>query len=166
MKSPSKPKILVVTACGRKKHDKPMPAWKLYKSSRIRAVYNRTQCCDYAILSSKYGLVEADREIAPYEQIMTKQRAADLVPQVMMKVKKFDYVVYYRGGARKEYLDCIKEACREAARTLIVLGYANMGGINNLTKVLELLEKNKLRKITYLNHTFVTIQERAKYCHE
>jgi len=136
-----KPRILVVTACGRKKHDKPMPAWKLYKSPRIKAVYNRSQGCDFAILSAKYGLVEADRIITPYEQVMTKERAEELLEQVTAKVEKYDYVIYYRGGARKEYLECIQEACRSTKRTLLVLGYANLGGINDLQKMIGLLEK-------------------------
>ena len=134
-----KPRILVVTACGRRKHDRPMPACKLYKSPRIKAVYNRTQGCDFAILSAKYGLVEADRVIAPYEQVMTKERAEELVEQVMAKVKKYDYVIYYRGGARKEYLNCMREACKRVGTTLLILGYAILGGINDLEKTINSL---------------------------
>ena len=33
-------KICIVTACGNKKHDKPMRACQIYTSSRIKAVYN------------------------------------------------------------------------------------------------------------------------------
>lgn len=33
-------KICIVTACGNKKHEIAKPAWKIYKSPRIKAVYN------------------------------------------------------------------------------------------------------------------------------
>ena len=56
-KSTVKPKILVVTTCGAKKHNTPRPAWQLYKSPRIRAVHNRRNGHDMCILSTKYGLV-------------------------------------------------------------------------------------------------------------
>jgi len=71
-------KILMVTTCGARKHSEPKPAWKLYKSSRIRAVYNRRMGHDMCILSTKYGLVEADAVIEPYEAVMTEQIAKEL----------------------------------------------------------------------------------------
>ena len=33
-------KISIVTACGNKKQEIPLPAWQLYASPRIKAVYN------------------------------------------------------------------------------------------------------------------------------
>lgn len=89
-----KPKILVVTTCGARKHNEPMPAWKLYKSPRIRAVHNRRSGHDMCILSTKYGLVEAKKAIEPYEETLTKQKANELIPQMIEKIKVYDYVVY------------------------------------------------------------------------
>lgn len=64
-KSTVKPKILVVTTCGAKKHNTPRPAWQLYKSPRIRAAHNRRNGHDMCILSTKYGLVDAEEVIEP-----------------------------------------------------------------------------------------------------
>lgn len=156
-----KPRILVVTACGRKKHDKPMAAWKLYKSTRIKAVYNRTMRHDMGILSAKYGLIKADKVIEPYEAVMDEEKAEEFVKQGAKILDSYDYVVYFKGGARKEYLDCIKEVCQKAGKTLIALGYANMGGINKIPKVLELVEKGEFDKISSMNHTEINDFYRA-----
>jgi hypothetical protein len=104
-------KILIVTACGKRKDSVAQPAWKLYKSPRIRAVYNRRDGNDMAILSSKYGLIDAEEVLEPYEKVLTKERADELLPQVIEEIQNYDSVLYYRGGAGKEYFDLIKEAC-------------------------------------------------------
>lgn len=150
-----KPRILVVTACGRKKYDKPMAAWKLYKSSRIKAVYHRTMGHDMGILSAKYGLIKADEVIEPYEAVMDEDKAKRFVLQAAKVIEDYDYVVYFKGGARKEYLDCMRSACKFAGKKLIVVGYANMGGINDVPKVLELAEKGEVDKISRMSHTEV-----------
>lgn len=134
-----KVKILVATACGGRKNTNPMPAGSLYKSARIKAVCARANGRDVAILSSKYGLVNVNQIIEPYEQVMTEKRAKELIVGVAEKVKDYDHIVYFKGGARKEYLDCIEKACKLARKNLIVLGYANMGNINDLPRVLKLV---------------------------
>lgn len=147
MKKLKKSLALVVTACGRKKNSEPMPAWKLYKSPRIRAVHNRVQkynFAHFAILSAKYGLIDADQIVSPYEQIMTNQQSKRLVLHILTKVRFYKCVIFFKGGARKEYFDCIREACKRAQRVLIVLGYGNMGGINELSSVLDFIEEGEL----------------------
>ena len=72
-------KICIVTACGNKKHAEPLPAWKIYKSSRIKAVYNRRNNHDMYILSAQHGLVFSEKIIAPYNRIMDEERAKELV---------------------------------------------------------------------------------------
>lgn len=47
-----------------------MPAIDLYKSSRIKAVNNRRNGADFAVLSAKYGLIYPDRVIRDYEKIL------------------------------------------------------------------------------------------------
>ena len=145
-------KVLIVTACGAKKNPGPMPAYKLYKSSRIKAVYNRRSGFDMCILSAEYGLVNAHRTIKPYERLMDERRAEELVPSVAEKLKNYDCVIFFRGGARKDYFFCIREACKRAAKTLVVLGYANMGGINDLPIAIELIKQRKYEEIAKIIH--------------
>jgi len=136
-------RILVSTACGAKKHHSPLPAYRLYKSSRIRAVYNRRNGLDMCILSAEYGLVDAQRIIKPYERVMDDKRAEELVSGVAQKLQTYDCVIFFKGGARKHYLSCIQAACDKAGKPLVTLGYANMGGINDLPKVINSISKSK-----------------------
>lgn len=142
-----RPEILVVTCCGARKHNEPKPAWQLYKSPRIRAVYNRRNGHDMCILSTKYGLVDADEVIEPYEETLTKQKTNELIPQIVEKIQSHDCVVYYRGGAGREYFNCIREACERAGKTLISFGCKYMGDINLLPKVIQLIERGQLNRV-------------------
>lgn len=145
-------KVLIVTACGAKKNLGPMPAYKSYKSARIRAVYNRRSGCDMAILSAEYGLVRVQQVIKPYERVMDEQRAKELLPSVAQNLKEYDCTIFFKGGARKAYTSCIKAACEKAGRTLVTLGYANMGGINDLPKVIEFVRQSRWVEIQKIGH--------------
>ena len=140
-------KVLIVTACGAKKNAKPMPAYKLYKSSRIKAVYNRRCGSDMCILSAEYGLVDVHKTIKPYERVMDDRRAEELVPSIAKKLQGYDCVIFFKGGARKSYFSCIRAACDKAGKTLLTLGYANMGGINDLPKVTDLVKQARWKDI-------------------
>ena len=144
--------ILIMTACGAKKDPRPMPAYKLYKSTRIKAVFNRRSGCDMAILSAEYGLVRAQKVIEPYKRVMDEQRAKELVPSVAQNLKEYNCTIFFKGGARKAYTSCIKAACENAGRTLVTLGYANMGGINDLPKVIEFVRQNRWVEIQKIGH--------------
>ena len=132
-------KVALVTACGVKKENTPQPAGRLYKSSRIRHLYKKSKelGLPFYILSAKYGLINADTIIEPYDRIMTPERAAELLPQVKETIKSFDLVIFYKGGARKEYRELIESACEETGTRLISFGYGNMGYIGKLDKILE-----------------------------
>jgi len=140
-------KLLVVTACGAKKALKPEMARNLYRSSRIKAVYNMSSNNDMAILSSEYGLIDANKIIKPYDRIMDELRAKQLIPSIMKGIKNYDIIVFFKGGASKIYLTCIRKACEKAGKILVVFGFANMGGINNLPRITELLKDEKLQEV-------------------
>jgi len=135
-------KILVVTACGKRKDTSPQPAWKLYKSPRIRAVYNRRNGHDMAILSSKYGLIKAEEIIEPYEEVLTEQRVKELIPQISMAIQKYDIIIYYRGCAGKEYFTLIMDACENAGKPFFSVGYKNLGDINILPEIFQRIERD------------------------
>lgn len=139
----TKVNIAIVTACGAKKENSPSPAWRLYKSSRIRYLYRQSKELGYPlfILSARYGLVHSEEIIEPYDQILTEERIEELIPQVTEVLRKFDVIVYYRGGARRTYLEMIKRASKLANIKLVTFGYANMGDINKLKSVIEELCK-------------------------
>ena len=89
-------KILVGTACGNKKRPGIHKAIDLYKSARIKAVYNRREGCDMAILSAKYGLVDSESFIKDYNEVMNLERANVLLPGVIEYLKKYDVIVYFK----------------------------------------------------------------------
>lgn len=150
-----RPRILVITTCGARKHSEPKPAWQLYKSPRIRAVYNRRNGHDMCILSTKYGLVDAEKVIEPYEETLTEQKAEQLIPQMVKKINGYNYVVYFKGGAGKEYFNLMREACEHAGRTLVSFGYRFMGDIDELPNILQLIEQAQLHKISRVKSTRV-----------
>jgi len=131
-------KVVLITSCGAKKESTSQPAGKLYKSSRIRHLYKRSKELGIPlyILSAKYGLINADMIIEPYDRVMTPERAAELLPQVKEVIKDFDLVIFYKGGARKEYRELIEKACEETGTRLISFGYRNMGEIRKLENLL------------------------------
>ena len=124
--------IAIVTACGNKKESVPMPAYKLYKSARIKAVYNRRQNHDMFILSAKHGLIPAEKVIAPYNRLMDEQRCDELIPHVAESLKKYDTVVYFKGGSGSPYKRCMAEACGMAGVKLDDFGDKIMQGIGDL----------------------------------
>ena len=128
----SKNKVCVITACGNKKRDHPSPARKLYKSSRITAVYNRRDGCDMYILSARHGLLPSEKVIAPYDQIMDWKRKRELLPSMVEVLQGYDRVVYFKAGASGIYEKCMKEACAQAGKQLDSFGSRNMGGIGEL----------------------------------
>jgi len=132
-------KVALVTACGGKKENKKLPAGKLYRSARIRHLFRRSKelGVPFFILSAGYGLISGDEEIEPYEAIMTEERCRELLPTLLSRLKEFDVIVYYRGGARKEYLNCIERAAELLKKELVVFGYGNMGDIGKLESVIK-----------------------------
>lgn len=85
------------------------------------------------------------------EETLTKQKANELILQMVEKIKGYDYVVYYRGGAGKAlrtHFNLMREACERAGKTLIVFGYAYMGGINELPKILQLVKRGEFPKVS------------------
>ena len=132
-------RIALVTACGNKKEKTPQEAGKLYRSARIRHLYRRSKELNIPlfIISAKYGLVSAEEVIEPYNAVMTDEKCKELKEKMLSKLRDFDIIIYYRGGARKTYLDCISEAAKELEKELIVFGYGNMGDIGKLTDILN-----------------------------
>ncbi|WP_297093055.1 DUF6884 domain-containing protein [Thermococcus sp.] len=141
-------RIIVITACGNKKSTEPGPAWKVYKSSRIRYLYRKSQELGYSfyVLSAKYGLIHAETIIEPYNEILNEDKVQELLPQVLEALKQYDVVIYYAGGARKSYKTLIQLAAGKLNKDLIIFGYANMGDINKIEDVINCAKR--LRKST------------------
>jgi len=141
-------KILLATACGAKKNKGRMTAIDLYKSSRIKAVYNRKNGADFAILSAKYGLISPTKIIKDYEQILDSKVSRKLIPQVVEFVKDYDLVVFFKGGSREEYRNLIKQACVNINKPLVLIGNRNQEDIGKLEDIILLCEKGNYEDLT------------------
>lgn len=139
--------LVLITTCGNKKEKVPSPAGRLYKASRIRHLYKKAKELNvpFYILSAKYGLIHSDTVIEPYDQIMTQERIHELLPQVKEKLKDFDIVVFYQGGAREEYKKLIELACKAIGKKLVVYGYKNVGDIGKTEEIIKKLSEANLR---------------------
>lgn len=132
-------KKVLITACGNKKEDKPMKAGKLYKSPRIRHLYKRSKELNipFYVLSAKYGLISGDELIEPYNEIMDKDKCKILEKQISQILKDFDVIIYYKGGARRKYYDCLENISKNLNKKFISFGYGNMGDVGKLEEILR-----------------------------
>jgi len=143
-------KIALATACGDKKHNFRTQAYKLYKSPRIKTVYNRKNDCDMYILSAKHNLLPAEKVITPYNEIMTMKKAKQFVPIIADKLNNegYNWVVFFKGGANLNYLYCIRESCKKAKINFISIGFAFQGDMGQLSEVIRLIKKEKISEIS------------------
>lgn len=148
IKSGNQKKICVITACGNKKESIPMPAWKIYKSSRIKAVHKRKKDEDMYILSAEHGLLPSEKIIKPYNRLMDEKRVKELVPKIETIIKKYDKIIYFKAGARKLYEDCLNVACKKTGVEIESFGFGFMGGINELENRIDSSKGRKSNKIT------------------
>lgn len=140
-------KILLATACGAKKNKGKMPVIDLYKSSRIKAVNNRRDGADFAVLSAKYGLLYSDKIIKDYEQVLDLKGVKKLIPQVTEFIYKYELIVFFKGGSREEYRELIKQASEAINKPLILIGNRNQEDIGKLEELIARCTKGDLEKI-------------------
>jgi len=136
-------KIALITACGNKKESTPTIAGKLYKSSRIRHLYKRSKELNisFFILSAKYGIVGGDEIIEPYNALMSSRRCQEIEETILEKLNNIEIIIYYKGGARKEYFECIQNIARKLNKKFIYFGYGNMGDIGKLKRIINEVRK-------------------------
>jgi hypothetical protein len=149
-------KVLLATACGAKKNKGKMPAIDLYKSSRIKAVYNRRDGADFAVLSAKYGLINPDSIIKDYEQILDSKSMKKLIPQVIEFINNYDLIIFFKGGSREEYRELVKIAANATNKPLILIGNRNQEDIGKIEELLTRCMKGDLDKINEIARSIET----------
>ncbi|MHA1822174.1 MAG: DUF6884 domain-containing protein [Promethearchaeota archaeon] len=106
--------VLVITSCTKSKLSRPAPAYMLYRGD----IFRKTQKWvdnngfDELIISAKYGLVEPNQVLSPYNKTLKKPSDIDslkekVVPKLKKVLKKGKYrrVVLILGN---NYLEVIK----------------------------------------------------------
>jgi hypothetical protein len=102
-----------LVACVSEKHGRAMPARDLYCSAwfqKARAFVER-EGADWFILSAKYGLVEPDRVIAPYDETLMdktiderREWSRKVVEELGMRCAPGTSVVILAGEKYREFL--------------------------------------------------------------
>jgi hypothetical protein len=69
---------VALVSCVKKKNPVPMPARELYSSNWFRkaSAYAEREADEWYILSAKYGLVEPDTVVEPYDQTLNRMPAS------------------------------------------------------------------------------------------
>jgi hypothetical protein len=121
--------VLYCTYCSAEKNysETPTPAIELYKNERITDVYHKAKQREvgFAILSGKFGIVEAQQPIAYYDHLLTAEEVdvhSELVATqlVEMGVSK---VIFYTVSVRQDqnleaYITCIHLATEKCGVNL------------------------------------------------
>lgn len=78
----------LIISCSKRKINRPGAAINVYDGNFFRILRNRKPPLDLFILSAKYGLIAAETQIEPYDQIMTKWKAVGIRPTVEKQYEK------------------------------------------------------------------------------
>lgn len=92
---------LVVMSCGAKKRDQATRAVDLYTGSGFQTLRKHNAGTPVVILSAEHGLVEADRQLAPYDRRMDAPRADELVEPAEI-LRAIDLVAALRLGPLRD----------------------------------------------------------------
>lgn len=106
-------RTLFLVSCVKTKGPKPAKAKDLYISpwfQKARACVEKTGC-GWRVLSARYGLVDPEEEIHPYEQTLNhmgarerRQWAEQVLEDVMPCLEGIETVVFFAGKKYREYL--------------------------------------------------------------
>ncbi len=138
--------VALATACGHRKRDGEWPACQLYLSSRIKAFCNRRSKIgvDLYILSAEYGLIPSDQRIQNYQRVMDLERAENLAPQAGNVIKQYDWLVFFKGGSRKSYAQCIRSASDICRIPVALIGFGFMGEFRECLQLAVKLQNGML----------------------
>jgi len=90
VKNHKKRYLLILSCSKRKKLVSKAPALELYDGPFYRVLRkNMPPNLDVLVLSAKYGLINSDKIISHYDQMMTVEKAEELVDEVKTKLENF-----------------------------------------------------------------------------
>ncbi|KKN12075.1 hypothetical protein LCGC14_1020140 [marine sediment metagenome] len=141
-------KVLVLAGCSQKKLNYPAPAIELNQGQLFRGIKKLTMSnnFDLKILSGKYGLLDSNEIIAPYNQkIRTKKDILRIRRRIFPKMLKtteiYDLIIVIMG---KNYREVIEPLFNE--NFIIIYDKRGIGGYLSLISKFNKLPTNQLLK--------------------
>jgi hypothetical protein len=98
-----------------------------------------TRSISSILVKKSICVIDVEEVIEPYEQVLTKERAEELLKQVAEKIEPYDWIVYFRGGASEEYYNLLELACYIAFKHFISFGHKHLGEIDLFSTAIYLL---------------------------
>lgn len=137
---------MIITGCSQKKLSYPAPAIDLNQGQLFRSIKKLAKRNDFdiKILSGKYGLLDSNDVISPYNQeIRTKKDILKIKRKIIPKLIKireyYDLIIVILG---KKYLEVIEPLIN--AKFLVIYDKRGRGGYLSLFSRYNKLPKNQL----------------------
>ena len=141
-------KVLVLAGCSQKKLNYPAPAIELNQGQLFRGIKKLTMSnnFDLKILSGKYGLLDSNEIIAPYNQkIRTKKDILRIRRRIFPKMLKtteiYDLIIVIMG---KNYREVIEPLFND--KFIIIYDKRGIGGYLSLISWFNKLQTDQLLK--------------------
>ncbi len=110
-------KTLVILACSQKKGPNPVAARELYLGSlfKLGRKFAEVHHFDYVIISAKYGLLNPEQVIAPYDQRIANladvRRVREMVISPLQELfQKYEKIIVIGGNLYRKVLEPLKSA--------------------------------------------------------
>jgi len=159
-------KICIIAGCSQKKLNYPAKAidmnqGQLFKAIRKLAVRNHF---DMKILSGKYGLLDANEVIEPYNQKIRNQKDVlrvrrQAIPKLLSIWEKYDVIIVIMGNNYRKVMEPLFDN-----KFLIIYDRRGIGGYLSLISTYNTLSTatllKELEQFRCINHT--TLKEKVK----
>ena len=143
-----KMKILVLAGCSQKKLNYPAPAIKLNQGQLFRGIkkLSISNNFDLKILSGRYGLLDSNEIISPYNQkIRTKKDILrirrKIFPKMLKTIERYDLIIVIMG---KNYREVIEPLFND--KFIVIYDKRGIGGYLSLISWFNKLHTNQLLK--------------------
>ena len=165
-------KVLFLAGCSQKKLNYPAPAIELNQGQLFRGIKKLTMSnnFDLKILSGKYGLLDSNEVISPYNQkIRTKKDILrirrKIFPKMLKTIERYDLIIVIMG---KNYREVIEPLFNN--KFIIIYDKRGIGGYLSLISWFNKLQTDQLLKeiekfrFPILKQTLLTKERKSVKC--
>ncbi len=165
-------KVLVLAGCSQKKLNYPAPAIELNQGQLFRGIKKLTMSnnFDLKILSGKYGLLDPNEVITPYNQKIRTTKdilriRRKIFPKMLRTIERYDLIIVIMG---KNYREVIEPLFND--KFIIIYDKRGIGGYLSLISRFNKLHTEQLLKelekfrFPFLKQTLLTKKKKIVKC--